>query len=54
MCEEGANNLFATWLKMSNLQKGFFHQNLCHVAMKKIKSYCKTNILLKNKSKNTK
>ena len=27
---------------MSDLEKGLGHRNLRHVAMKKIKSYCKT------------
>ena len=38
----GTNDLYVIWLKMIDLQKRLGHQNLCHVAMKKINSFCKT------------
>ena len=33
---------YAIWVKMIDLQNHLHHQNLCHTAMKKTKSYCST------------
>ena len=33
---------YVIWVKMIDLQNYLHHQNLCHVAMTKIKSYCGT------------
>ena len=52
--KRGTNDFYVIWVKLIDLQKPLFRWNLCYAAMKKIKSYCKKNILLKNKSKNTK
>ena len=40
--KRGANDLYVIWVKMSDLQKSLDHQNLCHSATKKDKSYCGT------------
>ena len=45
---------YVIWVKMIDLQNYLHHQNLCHVAMTKIKSYCGPKALLKNRSKNIK
>ena len=52
--KRGNNDFYVIRIKMIYLQKRLIHGNLCHVAMKKVISYCKQNILLKKKSKNTK
>ena len=41
-------------VKMIDLQKRLYHQNLCPLATKKIKVSAVQNTLLNNKSKNTK
>ena len=41
-------------VKMIDLQKRLYHQNLCHLATKKIKVSAVQNTLLNSKSKNTK
>ena len=33
---------YVIWVKTIDLEKRLCHQNLCHVMMKKIKSFCKT------------
>ena len=33
---------YVTWVKMIDPQNYLHHRNLCHVAIKKIKSYCGT------------
>ena len=40
MCvnKKSTDYLYVIWVKMSDLQKRLAHQNLIHVAMKKIKS----------------
>ena len=38
---------YVIWVKMIDLQNYLHHQNLCHVAMGKIKSYCGTKNLTK-------
>ena len=40
MCvkKKSTDYLYVIWVKMSDLQKSLAHQNLIHVAMKKIKS----------------
>ena len=52
--KKGANYLYVTWVKMIDLQKILGHQNLYYSAIKKLKIIAIQNILLKNKSKNTK
>ena len=41
MKKKGANDLYVTWVTMSEIQKSLVHQSLCHVAMKKIKVIAK-------------
>ena len=38
--KKGVNSFYVIWIKMIDLRKGSVHRNLCHVAMKKTKSYC--------------
>ena len=42
---------YVIWVKMIELQKRSCHRNLCHVAMKKIKSFCGTKHPPKEKVK---
>ena len=52
MCEKrGAHDFYVIWVKMIDLQKRLVHPNLCHVAMKKIKSFCDTKHPTKQKVK---
>ena len=52
--KKGSSNFYVIWVKMSFLQKRLAHQNLCHVAMKKVISYCKTKHPTKEQVKKNK
>ena len=43
LCRKCADEDYVIWVKMIDLQKLLCHRKLCHVAMKKIKNFCKTN-----------
>ena len=51
MNKRGANDFYVIWVKMIDLQKRLCHGNVCHVAMKKIKSFCKTKYPTKEQVK---
>ena len=41
MCKQKrCHSFYVIWIKMIDLRKGSVHRNLCHVELKKIKSYC--------------
>ena len=54
MNKRSLNGLYLIWVKMIDLQKKLGNQNECHVAMKKIKSFCKTKYPTKEQCKDTK
>ena len=43
LCRKCTDEDYGIWVKMIDLQKLLCHRKLCHVAMKKIKNFCKTN-----------
>ena len=43
LCRKCTDEDYVIWVKMIDLQKLLCHRKLCHVAMKKIKNFCKTN-----------
>ena len=45
---------YVIWVKISDLQENLDLLNLCHLAWKKIKSYCGTKHSTKDQVKNTK
>ena len=51
MNKRGANDFYVIWVKMIDLQKRLCHRNVCHVALKKIKSFCKTKYPTKEQVK---
>ena len=51
MNKRGANDFYVIWVKMIDLQKKLGHRNACHVAIKKIKSFCKTKYPTKEQVK---
>ena len=54
MNKRSLNGLYLIWVKIIDLQKRLGNQNECHVAMKKIKSFCKTKYPTKEQFKDTK
>ena len=54
MNKRGANDFYVIWVKMIDLQKRLGHRNVCHVEMKKIKSFCKTKYPTKEQVKKCK
>ena len=52
--KRGNNDFYVIRIKMIYLQKRLIHGNLCHVAMKKVISYCKTKYPTKKEVKKIK